>query len=149
MLEAEEKGSPVANSYQSRVGNEIFVSVYLSRRYPMNQIEELTNIVNEFREARNWRQFHSFKDMALSLMLEAGEVAEHFQWKNEAAMVDHVAQYRAEFGAELADVLYWILALADDAGVDLDAAFRAKMEENALKYPVEKAKDSAVKWDKL
>ena len=80
----------------------------------MTQIEDLTKLVNEFRDARNWRQFHTLKDMALSLMLEAGEVAEHFQWRKEKEVSNYVAAHRNELWDELADVLCWRLAFAND-----------------------------------
>jgi NTP pyrophosphatase (non-canonical NTP hydrolase) len=115
----------------------------------MTQIDDLTKLVNEFRDARNWRQFHTLKDMALSLMLEAGEVAEHFQWRQEKDVSDYLKAHRDELGEELADVMYWVLAIANDSDIDLDSAFRAKMMRNGEKYPVEKAKDRADKWDKL
>jgi dCTP diphosphatase len=115
----------------------------------MTQIKDLTLLVNEFRDARNWRQFHTLKDMALSLMLEAGEVAEHFQWKKDSDVPIYIEEHRAELGEELADVMYWVLAIANDTNIDLDAAFRAKLIKNEHKYPIEKAKDKAIKWDKL
>lgn len=116
----------------------------------MTQLEQLTELVTQFRRARNWEQFHNPKDQALSLVLEAGEVLEHFQWKNG----DDVTAYlenggRTELQKEMADVFILLLFLAHDQGVDLEQAVREKMAENELKYPVEKAYGVATKYTKL
>lgn len=107
-------------------------------------LDELTRAVTMFRDDRDWKQFHSLKDSALSLSLEASEVLELFQWKPS----DYTPPAE-EFGDELADVLYWTLLLAHDARIDLDDAFRGKMAKNAAKYPVEKARSSAAKYTEL
>ena len=112
-------------------------------------IKSLQTRAIEFRDARDWKQFHNPKDMALSLMLEAGEVMEHFQWKNPAEMEAHIAKYREEIGDELADVLFWSLVMAHDFAIDLPAAFGRKMEKNVKKYPVEKSKGNHAKCTML
>lgn len=110
----------------------------------MPDLEAITRSITAFRDARDWKQFHHLKDAALSLSLEAAEVLELFQWKPQ----DHAPQ-REELGRELADVLYWTLLMAHDAGIDLGEAFAAKMEENERKYPVALAKASAAKYTEL
>lgn len=106
----------------------------------MPDIKKLQNEVIKFRDKRDWKQFHNPKDVALSLVLEAAEVMEHFQWKNEKEMKDHIKAHKAEIGKELSDVLYWILLMAYDLKIDLSKAFDAKVKEDNLKYPVKKAK---------
>ena len=115
----------------------------------MADIKELTQAILAFRDARNWSVFHNPKDVALSLMLEAAEVAEHFQWKNESEIQEHVSAHRAEVGDELADVLYLVLLLSHDLGIDITAAFQLKMAKNERKYPVERARDKHTKYTDL
>lgn len=115
----------------------------------MTTIEELTNQIIAFRDARDWKQFHTLKDMALSLMLESGEVGELFQWKNEAEVVSKLPELRQELGRELSDALYWVLLMAHDAGIDLGKAFELKMVENEAKYPADLARGSSRKYSEI
>ena len=87
--------------------------------------------------------------MALSLMLEAGELAEHFQWKSDEEIGHHLVKEKDEIGAELADVLYWTLLMAHDFGIDLSQAFSDKMKSNAAKYSIEKCRGRSQKYDQL
>jgi NTP pyrophosphatase (non-canonical NTP hydrolase) len=115
----------------------------------MINLRELTQKVVSFRDARDWKQFHNVKDIALSLMLEAGEVGEIFQFKGERELDAVVEQKRAQLGEELSDVLYWVLLMAHDAGIDLEQAFEKKLKHNEEKYPVEKSKGSNKKYTEL
>ena len=110
-------------------------------------INALTKQIIEFRNERNWQQFHKPKDMALSLVLESTELLEHFQWKSEPEADTHVSQESKALGEELADVLYWTLLMAHDFGIDLSQAFARKMAINKEKYPVDKFKGSSRKYD--
>ncbi|PIR84129.1 nucleotide pyrophosphohydrolase [Candidatus Kaiserbacteria bacterium CG10_big_fil_rev_8_21_14_0_10_51_14] len=113
-------------------------------------MKSLQKKVIAFRDARDWKQFHNQKDMALSLALEAAEVLEHFQWKATKADIDkYVKAHKKEIGEELVDVLYWVLAMSHDLGVDLEKAFEKKMEKNGRKYPVKKVKGRSTKYNKL
>ena len=87
--------------------------------------------------------------MALSMVLEASEVAELFQWKSEATIESELPQMKEALGKELSDVLYWVLLMANDAGVNLEEAFSKKMAENEQKYPVDKARGSSKKYTEL
>jgi NTP pyrophosphatase (non-canonical NTP hydrolase) len=107
---------------------------------------DLEKLVLEFREERDWKQFHNPKDMALSLSLEAGEVMELMQWRNGDELEKHLAENKQQLGEELADVLGWILLMAHDQEIDLADAFEKKIELNKRKYPVEKARGSARKY---
>ena len=115
----------------------------------MTDIQELTDIILKFRNDRNWKQFHNEKDLALSLVLEATEVLEHFQWKNNEHLEKYLKEHKTDLGEELSDVLYWVLLLSHDLGIDIKSAFKQKMELNAKKYPIEKAKDSDKKYNEL
>ena len=110
---------------------------------------QITAAITAFRDARDWKQFHTPKDVALSLVLEATEVLELMQWKNGAALDAKLAENKEALGDELADVLYYTLLLAHDQGIDVEAAFTRKMERNAAKYPVELAKGSSAKYTEL
>ena len=115
----------------------------------MTTLEELTNQITAFRDARDWKQFHTLKDMALSLMLESGEVGELFQWKSDPEIASKLPELRQEVGRELSDVLYWVLLMAHDAGIDLASAFQQKMTENEAKYPADRARGSSRKYSDL
>ena len=115
----------------------------------MSELQEHTKRIREFCQARDWDQFHNPKDMALSLVLEATEVLEHFQWKSEAEVESYVSKHKADIAEELADTYYWVLRMCDRFGVDLPKAFEAKMGKNALKYPIEKARGKHSKYDQF
>src|SRR3989338_3601628 len=115
----------------------------------MNQIENLTKIINDFRDARDWRQFHNLKDVAISLSLEVSEVLEHFQWKNEEEILEYIKLHKEDVGEELADVLYWILLMSSDLNIDIKSSLERKIKKNRKKYPVEKSKGKHTKYNKL
>jgi NTP pyrophosphatase (non-canonical NTP hydrolase) len=115
----------------------------------MKKIAEMTKRIVDFRNARDWKQFHNPKDVALSLVLEAAEVMEHFQWKNKEEMEKYVVDAKGEIGDELADVLYWVLLMSHDLNIDVLGALDEKMKKNEAKYPVEKAKGKHTKYNKL
>lgn len=111
-----------------------------------SDIDTLQKMIRKFVDDRDWDQFHNPKDLAVSLTLEAAEVLEHFQWKNDAEMREHVVKNRDEVGEELADVLYWVLLLANKIDLDLEEAFEKKMAKNAAKYPIDKARGNHKKY---
>ena len=115
----------------------------------MERIEKIMERILAFRDARDWKQFHNPKDMSLSLTLEAAEVMEHFQWKNSEEMLKHTNEHKLEIGEELADVLYWVLLMANDINIDVLKALEMKMDKNEAKYPVDKAKGKHTKYNKL
>lgn len=114
-----------------------------------NEFEKLTERIIKFRNARDWRQFHKPKDLAVSLSLEAAEVLEHFQWKNEAEIEEYIKTNKEEIADELADVLNYLLIMAHDLDIDLVAAEENKIAKNESKYPQEKAKGNAKKYTEL
>lgn len=110
-------------------------------------LSELVEKIIQFRDARDWKQFHTPKDMALSLVLEAAEFLEHFQWKKDSEAAKYIDENRAALGEELADVLYWVLLISHDLDIALEQAFYDKMAKNERKYPVEQARGSHAKYN--
>jgi len=115
----------------------------------MDKIDFLTKKVIEFRDAREWKQFHNPKDIAVSLALEASEVLEHFQWRNGQDLEEYIKSHKSHLADELADVLYWILLMSHDLDIDIADALEQKLIKNAEKYTIEKAKGSYAKYDQL
>lgn len=117
----------------------------------MSELAALTRTLLAFRDERDWRQFHSLKNLIVSLNLEAGELLELTQWKSDAEVEALPADPAANeaLREECADVLLYLLLLADVAGIDLLAAAREKLDKNARKYPVEKSRGSRRKYTEL
>ncbi len=114
-------------------------------------LSTLTEQLLRFRDERNWAQFHTLRHLIVSLNLEAAELLELTQWQSDAQMAAFVndAAGREALSDECADVLLYLLLIAENAGIDLEAAARAKLAKNAVKYPVEKAYGSSRKYDRL
>jgi NTP pyrophosphatase (non-canonical NTP hydrolase) len=115
-----------------------------------NEIEDLAELkrrLRKFVRDRDWEQFHSPKNLAMALSVEAAELVEIFQWLTEAesAVLDKDRRQRAE--AELADILVYLVRIADRLDVDLLQATARKLEENARKYPAERVRGKALKYD--
>lgn len=102
--------------------------------------------INAFVEARDWAQFHSPKNLAMAMIVEAAEVVEHFQWMTEADSRQLDAETREKVGQELADTFVYLLRIAEVCGIDLIQATHAKIDLNAQKYPVEKCRGSNAKY---
>lgn len=115
----------------------------------MSDIDELTKLITTFRDQRDWKQFHNPKDMALSLVLEASEVMERFQWKNEEETKTYIKKHKKEIGGELSDVLYWVLLMSHDLDIPIVKAFKEKMASTRKKYPISKAKGSHKKYTEI
>lgn len=117
----------------------------------MNDFSALTAAILEFRDARDWRQFHSLRSLIVSLNLEAAELLALTQWKSDAEIEALPAEpaSREALRDECADVLLYLLLIADSAGIDLAAAARAKLAKNAEKYPVDRAFGSRAKYSDL
>lgn len=109
----------------------------------MSDIKELIERLTEFRDARDWEQFHNAKDLSLAISVEAGELLELFLWKNaEEANKEKVKE-------ELADIFAFAFLLADKYGFDVKQIVLDKIRHNDEKYPVEKAKGTAKKYNEL
>ena len=115
------------------------------------QLDQLTRLVTAFRDARDWAQFHSLRSLIVSLNLEAGELLELTQWKRDDEIEALPADLhgREALEDECADVLLYLLLIADKAGINLEEAARNKLKKNAKKYPIEKSYGSSRKYTQL
>ncbi len=105
--------------------------------------------LRKFAEERDWEQFHSPKNLAMALTVEAAELQEIFQWKTELESANLTATDRAQCAAEISDVLMYLVRLADRLDIDLSAAVASKLLANAAKYPVELSRGTAAKYTEL
>ena len=114
-------------------------------------IEELKTLLREFRDARNWKKFHTPKNLAEAISIEAAELMEHVLWKSDEEIKDILQDpaHKNEIKDELADILCYCLNLANVLEIDVSTALREKIEKNSQKYPVEKSRDSAKKYTQL
>ena len=110
-------------------------------------LDELATRLAEFARERDWDQFHAPKNLAMALAGEVGELLEHFQWLSEQQSANLPADVKDAVALEMADVLLYLVRLADKLQVDLGAAALCKMELNARKYPVERFRGSSRKYD--
>lgn len=109
-------------------------------------MEKSMEKINQFRDDRNWRQFHNEKDSAISISLEASELLELFQWKQPEEVTTTQLERIKE---ELADVLIYSYMMADNLNLDIDTIIEEKLEKNNQKYPVEKSKNNKEKYTEL
>ena len=115
----------------------------------MTELETLRQQLRDFASARDWDQFHSPKNLAMALSAEAGELLEVFQWLTEEQSRALADDARAAASEEIADVLLYLVRLADQLGIDPIAAAHRKLAANDRKYPVEKARGSNKKYTEL
>jgi NTP pyrophosphatase (non-canonical NTP hydrolase) len=106
-------------------------------------LKRIEREILKFRDQRDWAQFHTHKDVALSLLIEASEYAQLIQFKSPK-QIEQIK--RTELSHELADVLYWLVLAAQQHGINLEKAFAAKMRINRRKYPIKKFKGSNKKY---
>ena len=111
-----------------------------------DKFQALVERIRRFCDERDWSQFHDPKNLAISLNLESAEVLELFQWTKDNQMKEGKDN---EMSEELADVFYWLIMLANHYDVDLAEALERKMDKNEARYPVEKAKGKANKYNEL
>jgi NTP pyrophosphatase (non-canonical NTP hydrolase) len=102
-----------------------------------DSLDNLTLAIRNFADERDWEQFHSPKNLAMALIVEAGELVEHFQWLTQQQGLDIDDEKRRDVSLEMADVLIYLVRMADRLNIDLLAATREKIELNAEKYPAE------------
>jgi NTP pyrophosphatase (non-canonical NTP hydrolase) len=114
-----------------------------------DSLQGLARQLAEFARERDWQQFHSPKNLASALVVEAGELLEHFQWMPETQSRSLSCEKRDAVGAEVADVLLYLIQLSSALGIDPVAAAQAKLKLNAQKYPVALARGSSKKYDEL
>lgn len=111
----------------------------------------LSAALDKFATDRDWAQFHSPKNLVMALTSEVGELSEIFQWlgEDESKTAGHHPDTAQAVSDELADVLLYLVRLASVLGVDLNEAVRKKLDANAAKYPIAKARGSSKKYDKI
>jgi len=112
-------------------------------------MEDVLTRIRKFRDDRDWMQFHDPKNLAVSIAIEAVELLELFQWKDKEQVDRYVADHKDGISDEIADVAIYLFELADNLGIDLPRAIHAKLDKNAEKYPVEKARGVATKYTDL
>jgi len=113
----------------------------------LTDIEKLQRRLQAFADARDWNQFHSPKNLSMALVVEAAELAEHFQWLTQEESARLPAERLEKVGEELADIFVYLVRLADRLGIDLPAAVDRKIELNEKKYPADRVRGSARKYD--
>jgi len=114
-----------------------------------DSISRITARIREFRDARDWKQFHAPKELAVAIAAEAGELLQHFVWQSAEQSEQRAIERRDEIASEIADVSILLFELADNLGIALDQAMLAKIERNEERYPVAKAKGSNKKYNEL
>jgi NTP pyrophosphatase (non-canonical NTP hydrolase) len=112
-------------------------------------LQSLTQALRRFAAERDWEQFHSPKNLAAALTVEAAELLEHFQWLTEEQSRNLPTEKRAAVGQEIADVLLYLLQIADKLQIDVIAAATEKLALNAAKYPVAQAQGNSLKYNEL
>ncbi|CAM1372935.1 Nucleotide pyrophosphohydrolase [Tenacibaculum litopenaei] len=113
----------------------------------MSDIDEIIKALTEFRDARDWKQFHDSKNLASAIAIEAGELNELFLWKNKLQEIESVNKER--LSEELADVFSFAFLLADKNNLNVKEIILKKIDLNDKKYPVEKAKGTSKKYNEL
>lgn len=111
-----------------------------------DSLDALRARVNAFVTERDWAQFHSPKNLAMAMIVEAGEVVEHFQWMTEDESRNLDAETKVQVGQELSDTLVYLLRIAEVCGINLIEAANKKIDLNAQKYPADKCKGSNAKY---
>lgn len=111
-----------------------------------DRLDQLRDRLREFVRERDWEQFHSPKNLAMAMIVEAAELVEHFQWLTEDQSKDIPAEKRKQVAHEIADTFVYLLRMADVLGIDLIDAANAKITLNAQKYPADKVRGSNAKY---
>ena len=112
----------------------------------IEKLEDLKERIRRFADERDWDQFHTPKNLAMALIVEAAELVEHFQWLTSEESQSLTADKKAEVEAELADILIYLVRIADKLDIDLHSAALGKLQRNAEKYPAEKVRGKSRKY---
>lgn len=115
----------------------------------MSDLQKLQDRVLQFRDERNWKQFHNPKDMAISLLAEATELLDEFKWKDEKAVDKHIKEHKVAVADEVMDVLYHVLLISADLDIDINSEFERKIKANEEKYPVNISSGKNKKYTEL
>lgn len=114
-------------------------------------IQNLLQKIKDFRDEREWKQFHDPKNLAEAISIESGELLELFLWKDKKQVAEYLlnSTNRKEIADEMADIFSFLLLISDATGIDLEKAVESKLKQNHTKYPVEKSKGKSTKYTKL
>jgi NTP pyrophosphatase (non-canonical NTP hydrolase) len=112
----------------------------------MSDLEEIRAAIRKFRDDRDWMQFHSPKNLAASIVIEAAELLEHFQWESLEDSEQKARHQKQAIAEEIADVAIYLIELADNLAIDLPSAILAKLAKYADKYPVKRSRGSSKKY---
>ncbi len=116
----------------------------------MDKFDILKNKAIDFRDKRDWKQFHTPKDMSISIAIEAAELMECFQWKNAETLKQYLSSEKSKnVSKEMADILIYLITMAHDLNIDLIEEALMKIDENDKKYPISKSKGNATKYKEL
>ena len=111
--------------------------------------EPLRRKILEFRAERDWKQFHNLRTLSTSIVLEAAELAEHTQWSKDDDLEEVLRSRKPRIEHEIADIVILLTYLITDLGIDIERAVEEKLQFNAERYPVERAKGSAKKYNEF
>ena len=114
-----------------------------------DSISQLTARIQAFVDARDWRQFHNPKDLAVAICAESGELMQHFVWQQPDQVDARTRDHRAEISSEIADVAILLFELADNLGLDIGEVIQEKIDHNEIRYPVEKARGNNRKYNEF
>jgi len=112
-------------------------------------LHHIISRIKKFRDDRDWMQFHDPKNMAISIIIEASELLEHFQWKTKKEVDEYIETNKSRIEEEIADIGMYLFELSDNLKIDLLSAMEKKINKNEKKYPVKKAKGNARKYNEL
>ena len=115
----------------------------------MDDFKSIIEKIKKFRDERDWMQFHDPKNMAVSIIIEASELLEHFQWKTKGEVEKYIKENSEEVRDEIADIALYLFELADNLGINLLDAMDKKLTKNENKYPKEKARGKHTKYNRL
>lgn len=114
-----------------------------------DSIAQITAQIRAFRDVRDWKQFHSPKELAVAIAAEAGELLQHFVWQSSEQSEQRAIDRREDIAGEIADVAILLFELSDNLNIPLAEAMRTKLARNEVRYPVEKARGSNKKYNEL
>ena len=121
----------------------------MTQRKMTDSLSDIARRLDQFARDRDWQQFHSPKNLASALIVEAGELLEHFQWMTDEQSRKLASEKRDAVAAEAADVLLYLIQLTSALEIDLIAAAQTKLKLNEQKYPVDRSRGSSKKYDEL
>ncbi|BBP43527.1 nucleotide pyrophosphohydrolase [Thiosulfativibrio zosterae] len=112
-------------------------------------LSKITSEINSFRDDRDWKKFHTIKNLSMALSVEASELMEIFQWASYDDLSNLVAEKELAISEEIADIFIYLLLIANEANIDIETAVFNKMAKNAKKYPIDKSKSCSKKYSEL